>query len=282
MSWNAAPGDEIVPGRFVTSRLGLALRYETFLVWNERLLSPTVLKLLRPDRLEDAAARAAMASEADALARLEHPSFIRIFGRDTDGARPYLELEYLMGPRLSTLVRRHGVLVPEQLFPLARQLSSALGYLHDEGFVHLDVKPRNIIMGPVPRLIDLSVARRISELGRIRRPIGTAGYMAPEQSDPARFGEIGPASDVWGLGATLYEAVSKQRPFDASNGADANGHGPGRREPFPLPAKVPASIAEPILASLSDRPEARPAPRQLFALFDDLADRHGVAKLRFK
>ena len=73
---------------------------------------------------------------------------------------------------------------------------------------HLDVKPRNIIMSSTPKLIDLSVALRIDDARRSTSPIGTDAYMAPEQCDPARFGQIGPPADSWGLGVTLYEALA--------------------------------------------------------------------------
>jgi serine/threonine-protein kinase len=174
--------------------------------------------------------------------------------------------------------------VPEQLFPLARHLASTLHYLHQRRIVHLDVKARNIIMGPIPRLIDLSVAHRFAELPSISGTIGTDAYMAPEQGDPERFSNIGPASDVWGLGVTLYEAASKKRPFP-----------PGRRdaagserfpqlvmEPMPLPREIPLELRDLIYASLSPHPVDRPRPAALFEAFDDLAARSGIARVALR
>ena len=94
-------------------------------------------------------------------------------------------LEFVEGPRLSTLIRRFGLIL-EQAVPLALNLCSVLHYLAEEGVVHLDVKPRNIIMAGSPRLIDLSVARAVDELDSLGGPIGTDAYMAPEQCDPDR------------------------------------------------------------------------------------------------
>jgi serine/threonine protein kinase len=150
--------------------------------------------------------------EAEALSQLAHPSLVRCFDAVLDGERPHLVLELLDGPRLSTLERRYGIVV-EQLLPLALQLCSALHYMHGRGWAHLDVKPRNIIMSSTPKLIDLSVALRFEDARRAASQIGTDAYMAPEQCDPDRFGQIGPTSDSWGLGVTLYEALAAEYPF---------------------------------------------------------------------
>jgi eukaryotic-like serine/threonine-protein kinase len=284
MEWNFAPGDEIAPGRRATALLGGGERYETYLAWNEELLAPTVLKVLRPDRVDDEHDLRAIASEASLLRELVHPSFMRIFEAQLVGPRPFVELEFLDGPRLSTLVRRHGILLPEQLFPLARQLAAALHYLHGRCILHLDVKPRNIVMGPVPRLIDLSVARRFAEVSRIRGAIGTDAYMAPEQADPDLFGTIGPATDVWGLGVTLYEAASKELPFRRGDpqAAGEERWPQLRDDPAPPPAKVPPLLGQLLMSTLERDPANRPRPSELFESFDALATRHGVRKVRMR
>ena len=108
-----------------------------------------------------------------------------------------------------------------------------------EGWVHLDVKPRNVVMTSSPRLIDLSVARRVGAARRISRPVGTDAYMAPEQCDPARFTEIGPAADVWGLGATLFEALTGRQAYPS----DHDGRFPQLRVgPPSLPDKAPPAL----------------------------------------
>ncbi|MGH2455576.1 MAG: serine/threonine-protein kinase [Candidatus Limnocylindria bacterium] len=283
MDWNFRPGDEIGPGRRATALLGGGERYEAYLAWNDTLLCPTVVKILRPDQVADSGARRVIAAETAILRSIDHPSFMRLFGADTGGPRPFLELEFLDGPRLSTLLRRHGVLVPEQLFPLARQLAAALHYLHGREILHLDVKPRNVVMGPLPRLIDLSVARRVVDVARIRGPIGTDAYMAPEQCDPARFRQIGPATDVWGLGVTLYEAATKGLPYarGTHDGAGAERWPQLVADPAPTPNKVPQRLAELLMACLQRDPADRPSPLRLFEAFDGLAAEHGVARVRF-
>ena len=111
--------------------------------------------------------------------------------------------------------------------------------------MHLDVKPDNVVMGVPPRLIDLSVARTIARARRATGPIGTDAYMAPEQCDPAAApGRLGPPADVFGLGATLYHALTGRRPFPRPSGARESADPAVRfpqlvRAPEPLGRRVP-------------------------------------------
>lgn len=282
-AWEFATGAEIAPGRTAQQLLGGGERYEAYVAWNERLMTPTVIKILRPSFAEDARARRSLANEGALLGRLQHPGLIRLFDIDAVGQRPYLEIEYVDGPRLSTLLRRYGRLTPDQAFPLASQLAATLHYLHAERVLHLDIKPRNVIMGPIPRLIDLSVARSFDRVPAISGNVGTDAYMAPEQCDPAAFGRIGPASDVWGLGATLYEAVAKRRPFPRGR------HAAQDEERFPqlvtAPRTLPAerhsqALVDVVMSCLRYEPAARPTVAELFETFDELAGRAGIGRLR--
>ena len=266
-SWAFAEGEEIAPGRHALELLGGGTLYEAYIANDDHLGALVVVKLLRPGLVRDPKALRAIHAEADMLAGLAHPYLVRSFGVDLDRGRPQLVLEHLEGLRLSTLLRRYGLIL-EQLLPLALDLSSVLGYLAREGVVHLDVKPRNVVMGDRPRLIDLSVARRVDELDALTGPVGTDAYMAPEQCDPALFGDIGPASDMWGLGVTLYEALTGSRPFER----------PGVRFPQlfevapPLDARAPAPLKEAVTALLEPRPGDRPTADQLADVVQPLAD----------
>jgi eukaryotic-like serine/threonine-protein kinase len=263
--WGFEEGDEIAPGRYAVRLLGGGRRYEAYLAWDDVLHALVVVKAIRPGQVDSLGTLAGMTGEAEALGSLAHPSIVRCFDAVLDGERPHLVLELLDGPRLSTLERRYGIVV-EQLLPLALQLCSALHYMAARGYSHLDVKPRNIIMSSTPKLIDLSVARRFEEARRTREPIGTDAYMAPEQCDPARFGEIEPRTDVWGLGVTLFEALARRRPFpDGGRGSEI----PAKRfpqlvrEPEPLPKEIPPPVAEVVGACLHDDPRERPAAAEV-------------------
>ena len=263
--WEFREEDEIVPGLTALQLLGGGLRYEAYLAWHERLRALVVAKVVRPDLVEDRATLAGLQREIELLERLNHPIVVRSFGGEAGGSRPHVVLEHLEGPRLSSLQRKHGPLLLEQLVALAIEISSALHYLAAEGLVHLDVKPSNIIMGGPPRLIDLSIARTFEQCTALRSPVGTDAYMAPEQAVvPSE--QLGPPADVWGLGATLHACVTGKRPF-RKGVRDATA--PEERfpqlieEPSELPAHVPAALADSIMACLTPDPAARPTPAEL-------------------
>jgi eukaryotic-like serine/threonine-protein kinase len=239
--WNFHEGDDIAPGLRAVRLLGGGRRYEAYLAWADHLHALVVVKVLRPDHAGD---RDALKREARMLRQLAHPTLLRAFGATLEGERPHLVLEHIEGPRLSTLLRRYGISL-EQLLPLALNLCAVLHYLAHERVVHLDVKPSNIIMGGEPRLIDLSIARRLDELHELRSPVGTDLWMAPEQRDVDRFGDIGPASDVWGLGATLRAA---------------------------MPGRVPAAVGDAVAACLAPRPADRPTADELARVLEPLVD----------
>jgi serine/threonine protein kinase len=268
-SWEFEEGALIAPGRRVLKLLGGGNRCEVFLVWDERIFSLLVAKVLRPDQVEDEQARRELAREADLLARLGHPTLVRGFRAALEGPRPHLLMEHVEGPTLDALVKRFGALPLEQLLPLALHVVAVLQYLAAEGVVHLDVKPGNIVMSAPPRLIDLGIARTVERAGRLRGILGTDAYMAPEQCDPsARPGLVGPATDVWGLGATLHHAAAGRVPFPRERGAGESSDPAVRfpqlfREPEPLPSHLPGGLSALIQRMLARAPADRPTPEEV-------------------
>jgi serine/threonine protein kinase len=272
--WHLEEGAEFAPGRHALKRLGGGHRYDAYLAWDDRLHTVIVAKLVRPHLVDDAHTLDGLAREAETLSRLNHPVVVRMFDSVLHGSLPHLALEHLEGPRLSTLIRKYGPLPLEQLVPLAVQLSSALHYLAEEETVHLDVKPSNVIMGAPPRLIDLSVARDTAAAASLVEPIGTDAYMAPEQCDPVRLGPVGPAADVWGLGATLYKAATGKRPF---SDPDPERHGGERwpqlvETPGELAGTVSDALARPIMACLARDPAERPAAAQVAGAMEQVLE----------
>jgi len=267
-TWGFAEGDEIAPGREAVRLLGGGHRYEAWLAWDQRLRTLVVAKLLRPDQAGQPAALRVLRHEAAMLSRLSHPLLVRSFGAEPEGEHPHLVLELVDGPRLSTLIRRYGLIL-EQALPLALNLSSVLHYLSEEGVVHLDVKPRNVVMAGSPRLIDLSVARAVDDLGTLRAPVGTDAYMAPEQCDPARFAEIGAPSDVWGLGVTLHEAFTGELPYPRPSLDLAQPQlscGPQAAD------GVPPALERLLMSCLEPRPADRPTAAELGDALEPFVD----------
>lgn len=267
--WALSRGESIADRCEVIRLLGGGRAYEAYEAFDLRLLTTVVVKVLRPSVVSDSAALKGLRREVEILGRLNHPIIVRGFHADTGGEQPHVALEYLPGPRLSTLIRKNGPLAPEQATSLAVDLSSALHYMHECGLVHLDVKPSNIIMDASPRLIDLSVARTVDDAKRLDHVVGTDRYMAPEQCDPPATGTPGPPSDVWGLGVTLFEALCGVHPFPAEKGAE---HPQLHQPPLPPPSSVPRALAEPIMSCLTNDPSGRPLPRDLFSAFGALRE----------
>jgi eukaryotic-like serine/threonine-protein kinase len=267
-TWALDAGAAIAPGRTVLKGIGGGNRYEALLVWDEHLFAVMVAKVLRPDHVDDERSLRELRREAEALSRLAHPVIVRGFGAVVDGPHPHLLIEHLEGPTLRRVIKKGGSLPLQQLLPLALHIASALHYMAAERMVHLDVKPDNIVMGVPPRLIDLSIAADLDRAGRLRGPLGTDSYMAPEQCVRDAGAGIGPATDVFGLGATLFHAVTGRKPFPREPGArdseDPQVRFPQLHQPHgPLPAGLPASLSGLIERMLRADPAKRPAAAEV-------------------
>jgi serine/threonine protein kinase len=288
-SWDFEEGEEIVPDRFALKKLGGGTDYEAYLAWDEHLASLLVAKVLRPHLVGNEGAEKSLAREAGALSHLRHPLLVRGFGAVLKGPRPHVLMEHLEGPHLARLIRRYGPLPLDQFVPLAINLFSVAHYLSREGMVHLDIKPRNIVVGVPPRLIDLSIARSLSRAERINGHVGTDLYMAPEQCESNKHFKIGPPADVWGIGATLYHAISGQRPFERPkdyDDSDLQQRFPQiRHEAEPLNTKkIPALVADPTMRCLRRDPAERPTAREAMDLLEPalaaLPRKHRLGRLR--
>jgi serine/threonine protein kinase len=266
-SWHFAEGEAITAELTAVRRLGGGSAYEAWLAFDEITYGPVVVKLLRPDRTTDEHGLRGLAHEVEALAAVNHPVVVRGLRHELAGERPHVVLEAIDGPRLSSLIRRFGPLQEHQYLPLAIEVASALHYLRRIGWTHLDLKPSNIIMAAPARVIDLSVARTVERAARADR-IGTDAYMSPEQWDPERYGSPSPASDVWGLGATLFEAVAGYRAVDVPTD-----------RPAELPDRTPPEVAKTVAACLAPDPADRPQPREVAEALEPVLDRQPPVRL---
>jgi serine/threonine protein kinase len=265
-SWGFAEGDPITDDLTAIRLLGGGTSYEAYLAFDDLTYAPTVVKVVRPHRVDDSSTLRGLEREVEMLGSVNHPVVARGLRAVLDGERPHVVLEAIDGPRLSTLIRRYGPLPEQQYLPLGIEIASALHYFRRRGIVHLDIKPSNIIMGAPARLIDLSVARPVEDAEKLTYAIGTDEYMAPEQCDPPTSGTPGFAADVWGLGATLFHAIAGYRPFPRG---DADSDDVRRRfpqlvdAPAPLPDDVPRVVSDVIEGCLRRDPDDRPLPHQV-------------------
>ena len=284
-SWHLAEGDALTPELTAMRLLGGGSAYEAYLAFDEITYAPVVVKVVRPGQVADESSLRGLRREVAMLSAVNHPVVVRGLRHELEGERPHVVLEHIDGPRLSSLIRRYGPLQEQQYLPLAIDVASALHYLRHVEVVHLDIKPSNIIMGAPARLIDLSVARGCEGAAGLTAKIGTDFYMAPEQVEPGARGVPGPASDVWGLGATLFEAVAGYRAFDDGDpdAAALRDRFPQvAEEPYELPSKVPAEVAKVVYAALEADPANRPLPHEVAGALEPVLARQPRGKLTFK
>jgi serine/threonine protein kinase len=183
----------------------------------------TALKMLLLGEFSDPQERARFRTEAEAAARLQHPNIVQVYEVGEHEARPYFTLEYVAGGSLAQRLAGRPQAPPlaaAWMEPLAR----AVHYAHQHGVVHRDLKPSNVLLTSdnQPKLCDFGVAKVLtgSELTtRSGTLVGTAEYMAPEQA-AGKNKEVGPAADVYALGAMLYTLLVGRPPLQGASPLD--------------------------------------------------------------
>jgi serine/threonine protein kinase len=231
----AIPGYEIIG---FLGRGGMGVVYKAF---HEPLQRIVALKMIstgfraKPDEL------ARFRTETEAIAALQHPGIVQIYDVGEHDGRPYCALEYVAGGSLAERVT--GQLQPAAAAHLVESLARAVHYAHERGIVHRDLKPGNILLSelphqvssdqtqswpsatlatdfhlPAPKISDFGVAKRLEAdachtcTGDI---VGTPSYMSPEQAASRK--DVGPAADLYALGAILYKLLSGRPPFDGES-----------------------------------------------------------------
>jgi serine/threonine protein kinase len=208
--WDLKRGQEIDKSLVVIDALGTGSRYEVYRAWDRVLFCEVAVKVIRPHRVQDERAIAGFEREVTIGMRLAHPNVVRIVRWSAAPPRPYLVMEYVSAPTVGHHLGQTGAVSVPEICLLGIRVASALHHMHTNSVLHLDVKPENITMGEPPKLLDLSLARTIAGPMKLRHTLGTPPYMAPEQ---CVHGIATPQTDLFGLGATLYEGASAMQPF---------------------------------------------------------------------
>jgi serine/threonine protein kinase len=271
--WPVIPGYEIL-GRLAPGGMGVVYRAR------QVALNRTVaLKMIRTGADAGAQERARFRVEAEAIAALSHPHVIPIYDFGEWNGEPYLAMEFAEGGSLARRLAGRPMAPPEAA-ALVETLAQAMHFVHERGVIHRDLKPANILLqttehteyteksqkspsvvSGIPKIADFGLAKRLDRdegLTRTHTVLGTASYMAPEQAagDPRA---IGPAADVYALGAILYECLTGQPPFRAAT-YELIVHQLLSEEPLPpgrLRPEVPADLDAICLKCLLKDPKQR-------------------------
>jgi WD40 repeat protein/serine/threonine protein kinase len=283
------PRTTTVPGYEILSELGrggMGVVYKARQIGLDRVVA---LKMILAGAHAGTAQRSRFRTEAEAAAQLHHPNIVGVFEVGEHAGCPWFSLEYVDGRSLHDVLF-DGPPPPPQAAALVEQLARAVSYAHSRGIVHRDLKPANVLLamasgggeptgkeprpgvmvgsgvhpllaGLVPKITDFGLAKRLDEeQGRTRTGdvVGTPAYMAPEQA-AGKNKEIGPATDIYALGAILYELLAGRPPFEGLSAWEtvslvlsADPEPPSRRNP-----SVPRDVETICLKCLRKEPAKR-------------------------
>ncbi|MFJ7589286.1 bifunctional serine/threonine-protein kinase/ABC transporter substrate-binding protein [Streptomyces sp. NPDC097617] len=221
------------------------------------------VKVIREEYAEEADFRARFRREAEIAAQVDSPWAVRITGADPDAPEPWLATSFVAGPSLAEAVAAHGPLPLRAVRILGKAMARALGVMHEQGLVHRDVKPGNVLLGmDRPRLIDFGIARggEHTALTSADAVLGTPGFLPPEQAEGR---PVEPAGDVFSLGCLLAYAATGRLPFGTGT-VDAVLY----RTVHDEPDFGPEILADPDLTALlrtclAKHPDIRPTAREL-------------------
>lgn len=215
-----------LPSRYVVQKeLGRGGMGVVYLATDQQLARSVVIKCVLPEAV-DVNAIERFDREAQTLASIRHPNVISLFDYSKNPSAPFLVMKYIPGHDLNHWIKTKSPLHEAWLEEIFSGLVSALQACHAKGLVHRDIKPHNILIDgqtETPVLIDFGVvkARRdgldYSQLTLSQDVVGTPEYMAPEQLSPEQYGKVQPATDIWALGATLFECLTGTTPFQGAN-----------------------------------------------------------------
>ena len=267
-----APSSAWVPGYEVLDELGrggMGVVYKARQIGLGRIVA---LKMILAGGHAGAAELARFKTEAEAIARLQHPGIVQVYEVGEHEGKPFFSIEFCEGGGLDQKLAGNPM-PPEKAAELSEMLARAMHAAHQAHVIHRDLKPANVLMtaSGQPKITDFGLAKKLDEAGQTNTGavMGTPSYMAPEQAEGRK--EIGPATDVYALGAILYEMLTGRPPFKAATAFDTIMQVVSE-EPVPptqLNAKAPADLETICLTCLQK--DARRRYPSAEALAEDLS-----------
>jgi serine/threonine protein kinase len=238
---------------------------EVYLARDPNLADKVAIKTIYPHLARERGFERRFLREAKLVRKLNHTNIVRLYAYEVVNGQPFMVMEYLEGgtlkERLTKLRARGQAMSFEEIARLVDAIASALDYAHAQGAIHRDIKPANILYRSrdEPVLTDFGIAKLMEESVRLSKPgetSGTASYMSPEQAEGL---PVDARSDVYSLGAVLYELVAGRVPFQGDTPASVlKKH---VHDPPPLPKQFNPDISDAmqavILKALEKSPDAR-------------------------
>ncbi len=267
----ASPTGPSISGYEIIRELGRGGMGVVYLAWQSGLHRLVALKMILAGEYSRPVDRERFLSEAEVVARLEHPNLVKIHETGEQDGRPYFSMEYVKGGRLTDSLRGTP-LSPLRTAQLAETLARATHAAHERGVIHRDLTPSNVLLTPEgePKIVDFGLAKlTIGGMERTKSGdiLGTPSYMAPEQASGQSKG-VGPAADVYALGAILYEMLTGRPPFKGETLMDTLSQVIDDEPVTPcrLQSKVPRDLETVCLKCLNKEPSRRYASALELAL----------------
>jgi serine/threonine protein kinase len=265
-----APGSvpvPLIPGYDILAELGRGGMGVVYKARHLKLNRIVALKMILAGGHSNHDDRVRFLAEAEAVAALQHPNIVQIFEIGQHDGLPYFTLEYVGGGSLASKIRNSPVPGLEAA-AIVEQLARGMAYAHNKGLIHRDLKPANVLLteSGLPKITDFGLAKYFAGGGegsggitRSGAIMGTPSYMSPEQAQSRR--EVGPAADLYSLGAILYECLTGKPPFEGNSTVDVvlQVIGADPTPPHRLKSDIPKDLELICLRCLEKSPEQRPA-----------------------
>ena len=218
-----------------------------------RLNRLVAIKILKDDNLEDEDFKRRFHAESQAVAMLSHPNIVSVYDVSTSAMADYIVMELIEGITLKQYMEKKGSLNWKETLHFATQIAKALDHAHSRGIVHRDIKPHNVMVlknGSV-KVTDFGIARLVSKGNTLtKEALGSVHYISPEQ---AKGGRVDTRSDIYSLGAVMYEMMTGRPPYDGDSPVSVaiqhiNG---GAIMPSILNANIPGGLEQIIMKAMA-------------------------------
>ena len=279
----SASHPRLASGRYIVHRcIGTGGMGAVFLAFDDVLKGERAIKVLKPSLTVRTEVRARFRTEAIAMSKLNHPGIVRVFDQGQEGLTSFIVMEYLKAGSLHALMNRQGPLARDVALSACIDVAEALEHAHQNGVIHRDIKPDNLLIGPTgTKLTDFGLARLATAEGgltRTRATFGTPSFMPPEQRLESK--KTTARSDIYALCATLFILLTGRDPIDLYepdareellDGVDERiadiircGCAADPAQRFPSAADLAAALeaARELPGSPRTRPDASPSPTQ--------------------